>query len=72
MDWPEDFPQPRNTDLWCKHDRLLRHNYVNAGIGVDWRFDRKQSLSFAIMHMIEAEQVHIMDIAASLTFARSF
>ncbi|MEQ9451273.1 MAG: transporter [Pseudomonadales bacterium] len=72
LEFPDDFPPPRNTYHWYQHDRLVKHNYVNAGIGMDWRASPQYSLSTAVMRMIHADQIHIMKYAVSLTVTRAF
>ncbi|MDH3640822.1 MAG: transporter [Gammaproteobacteria bacterium] len=72
LDFPEDFPPPRNTEFWFQHDRMVRHNYVNMGAGVDWQFSERTALSFSALTMVEAEQVHKMDYAFTVGLSRSF
>lgn len=67
-----DFPQPQTNEAWYFHDQTIRHNYVNAGLGVDWNYSEGQSVSLSAMRMIHADVIHIVDFAYSLTFSKSF
>ena len=70
--FPDDFPPPRTTEKWYQHDRLVKHNYANMGVGLDWSLNDKYQLSTSWMTMIWAEQVHIMEYAVSVSLSRSF
>ena len=70
--FPDDFPLPRNTEWWFQHDRTIRHNYANAGLGVDWQFDSGNVVSLSVMKMVHADQVHTIDHSMTLEFTRSY
>ena len=70
--FPDDFPPPRNTEMWYQHDRLVKHNYGNVGVGVDWAMDDGYHVSTSIMTMVWAEQVHKMDAAFAISVSKSF
>lgn len=70
--FPDDFPPPRTGELWHQHDRLVRHNYRNAGIGVDYALNERIGLSFSAMTMIHGEQVHDMRNTLTVGMTRSF
>jgi len=72
LDFPDDFPPPRNTEHWYQHDRMVKHNYLNVGIGLDWALDDRYYLSSNYMKMAWAEQVHTMEYAFTLGISRSF
>jgi hypothetical protein len=72
---PDDypgFPTALTDELWYQHDRMLKHNYLNVGIGLDWAFNDKYSLSSNYMTMVWADQVNILEYAFTLSLARSF
>ena len=71
-EFPDDFPPPRDTFVWYQHDRMVKHNYVNAGLGIDWQFSDSRALSSAVMRMVHADQVHVMEYAASVTLSQAF
>lgn len=70
-DYP-GFPGALNDELWYQHDRMLKHNYMNVGIGVDYALNDKYSLSSNFMQMVWADQVNILDFAFTLSLARAF
>ena len=70
--FPDDFPTPRTGEQWFQHDRMVKHNYTNAGAGLDWVLDQKYQLSTAVLTMIDADQVHKMDFTLSIGITRSF
>ena len=72
LDFPDDFPPPRNTPYWFQHDRMVRHNYVNAGLGVDWQASARTQVSVSAMTMVHADQVHIMKYGINLAVSRGF
>lgn len=72
LTFPDDFPPPRTTEKWYQHDRLVKHNYANAGVGIDWSFAEGYQLNANVMTMIWEEQVHIMDYTFSVGMSRDF
>ena len=58
--------------MWYQHDRLVKHNYANAGVGLDWTFNEKYDLSAAVFTQIWAEQVHTMDYSFAVSLSRSY
>lgn len=70
--FPDDFPLPRNTEWWFQHDRTIRHNYANAGFGVDWQFDNGNVVALSVMKMVHADQVHTIDYSMTFGFSRSY
>ena len=72
LTFPDNFPPPRTTELWYQHDRLVKHNYANVGIGLDWAINSKYSLATSVMTMVWAEQVHDMQYAVTIGLNRSF
>ncbi|MEO0996677.1 MAG: transporter [Pseudomonadota bacterium] len=71
-DFPDDFPLPRNTERWFQHDRLVKHNFINAGLGLDWSLSDRYGLSLSALRMVRADQVHVMDYALGAVLTRSF
>ena len=72
LNFPEDFPPPRTTELWYLHDRLIKHNYLNVGIGIDWNLDSGYQISANFMKQPWQEQVHKMEYAFSVGISRGF
>ena len=74
---PEDFTSADGVftitdEKWYQHDRLIKHNYMNAGIGLDWAINKKYLLSANVMFQPWAEQVHAMEYAVTVGMSRSF
>lgn len=72
LDFPDDFPPPRNTEYWYQHDRMVRHNYINAGLGINWSINENYQVSFSAFTMVHADQVHIVKYALTAGISRSF
>jgi len=72
LEFPDDFPLPRSGELWYQHDRLVQHNFVNVGAGLDWGISRDRQASFSIMTMVHADQVHIVEYAVTLAISQAF
>jgi hypothetical protein len=70
-DYP-GFPGQLTDELWYQHDRMLKHNYLNIGIGLDWALNDQYSLSSNYMEMVWKDQVNILDFAFSLSLVRAF
>lgn len=71
-DFPDDFPPPRDDEWWYQHDRMVRHNYVNLGLGLDWQVSERNRFSVSGMTMVHADQVHIMKYTVTLGLSRTF
>jgi hypothetical protein len=69
IDFP---PSTQNNERWYHHDQITRHNYLNAGIGVDWALDERNRLTTALLRMVHAEDVHALQYAVSVSLSRSF
>jgi len=74
---PEDFSYPGGgmnltNEKWYQHDRLIKHNFMNVGIGLDWAVNEKYLLSGNVMIQPWAEQVHAMEYALTIGVSRSF
>lgn len=72
LDFPDDFPPPRNDAFWFNHDRMVRHNYLNVGVGVDWQINSTHRAHLSWMTMVHADQVHVMEDAITVGWSRSF
>jgi hypothetical protein len=51
---------------------MVKHNYMNLGVGAVWAINEKYTLSTSIMTMTWAEQVHVMKYAVDIGMSRSF
>jgi len=61
-----------DDELWYYHDQITRHNYLNAGAGVDWALSERNHLTGALLRMVHAQDVHVLKYAVSVSVARSF
>jgi hypothetical protein len=67
-----NYPQDFDTIEWWQHDRLLRHRFVNAGIGFDYFPSEKYKFSGSYFTGIWAEQTNETDKAFTLAFTLFF
>jgi hypothetical protein len=72
LTFPNSFDTPRTGEQWYQHDRLVKHNFANAGIGLDWDINDKYQLHASALTMIWEEQVHIMEYTFGFGVSRSF
>lgn len=70
-DYP-GFPDQLTDELWYQHDRMLKHNYLNIGIGLDWALNDRYSISSNYMEMVWKDQVNILEYAFTVSLARTF
>ncbi|MDH3645648.1 MAG: transporter [Gammaproteobacteria bacterium] len=69
-DWEPDFFF--DDERWYRHDQIIKHNYVNAGLGFDWVINDKYQLSGSVFKMLDPEQVNIVELAWSLGITHFF
>ena len=67
-----NYPGDFDTIYWWQHDRLLRHRFVNAGIGFDYFLSEKYQLSGSYFTAIWSEQTNEVDYAFTLALTRYF
>lgn len=72
LEFPDDFPPPRTDEGWYQHDRRVKHNYVNAGLGLDFVIDERYRVSLSGLTMVHADQVHVVEYAFTVGLHRSF
>ena len=74
LSFPTDFPPPaeRTDEMWYQHDRLVKHNFTNAGIGLDWRINERHIMSASVLTMLRATQIHDVRYAINVSLSRSF
>jgi hypothetical protein len=65
-------PIDRTTELWYYHDRMIRHNYIAAGIGTDIVLGNRNSLGIDWIKMPHAQDVFQLSKAFNITVSRSF
>jgi hypothetical protein len=67
-----NYPADFDTIEWWQHDRLLRHRFVNVGLGFDWFVNDRYLLSGTWYTGVWAEQVNEVDTAFTLALTRYF
>jgi hypothetical protein len=67
-----NYPVDFDTIYWWQHDRLLRHRFVNAGIGFDYFLNESYQLSGSYFTGLWAEQTNEVDYAFTLALTRYF
>ena len=73
LNWPDDFDLTNlDTAEFYYHDRTIKHNWINAGLGFDLVLDNKWLVSGTWFKMVRPEQVNVVDRAWTLGFTRYF
>lgn len=67
-----NYPFDFDTIEWWQHDRLLRHRFLDAGIGFDYFLNEKYQLSGSWFTGIWSEQTNEVDNAFTLALTRYF
>jgi hypothetical protein len=67
-----NYPDEFDTIEWWQHDRLLRHRFVNLGVGFDYFLNEKYLLSGTFFTGIWSEQTNEVDRAFTFAFTRYF
>jgi hypothetical protein len=69
----QKYPPPaRTTENWFQHDRTLKHNSANLGVGAEWFFHEQYQLSANVFTTVWGNSVHWIDIAGNLELTRYF
>ena len=73
LSFPDDFDVTALNDInWYYHDRTIKHNFVNGGIGLDWLLSDDYMLSATAITMLDSDQVNEVDYGLSLGITRFF
>jgi hypothetical protein len=65
-------PIDRTSQLWYYHDRMIRHNYISAGLGADIALGNRNSLGVDWIKMPHAQDVFQLQKAFNISVSRSF
>ena len=65
-------PIDLTSDVFYHHDQLIRHNYINAGLGVDWSLSSRNVLNLSWIQMVHAEDIFYLRGALSVSLSRGF
>jgi hypothetical protein len=60
------------SELWYQHDKIIRHNYANLGLGLDWSLGERNVVNFTVLKMVHVEDVFELQEALSVTLSRAF
>jgi hypothetical protein len=67
LDWPDDYDiTALNDQKWYYHDRMIKHNFINGGVGFDWILNDRYQLSGSWFTMLRPDQVNKIDYAYTL------
>jgi hypothetical protein len=56
-------PSVVQDEAWYQHDRTMRHEYLNAGAGVEWYIDDGYMLNVSALTTVWGRSVHMVDLA---------
>jgi hypothetical protein len=75
--FPEDYTDDFSLDdfdnaFWYNHDRMLKHNAVNGGIGFDFIASDRHQVSATYYTTLDPDNVAEVDYAFTLAFTRRF
>jgi hypothetical protein len=65
-------PIDLTSALWYYHDRFIRHNYINMGVGADWTLNSKNRLEVDWIQMVYAQDVFRLTKAFNFTLSHPF
>ncbi len=73
LNFPDDYDvNALNDERWYNHDRMIKHNFVNAGIGLDWAIRDDWQLAISWYKMVDPEQVNVVERAWTAGFTHFF
>ncbi len=73
LNFPDDFDLSNlDSEEWYFHDRTIKHNWVNAGIGFDYLLSENYVVSGSWFTMVRPDQVNVVDRAWTLGVTRYF
>ena len=74
LEFPDDYPRlpPDGDETWYRHDQITKHNFVNGGLGVDWRMNAEYVLSASALTMVRPDQVNAIEYAGRIGVTRLF
>jgi hypothetical protein len=72
LEFPDDFPPPRNDAHWYEHEGLLAREYVIVGMGADWPLTERNRLTMSVIKSVQAKFVHQIDHGIIIGVVRRF
>ena len=55
-----------------RHDQILKHSYVNAGMGMDYLIDERYSISATYYRALDSDNIYELDDAFTIGLTRNF
>lgn len=71
LEYPDDYPDYDTENGW-RHDQTLKHNYVNAGFGLDYIVSERYAISATYYQTVDPEQLAEVDFAMTFALTRHF
>jgi hypothetical protein len=66
LSFPEDFPQGFDNEQFYQHDRTLKHNFLNGGIGLNYIFTDRHEIVATLFKTFESDNVVEVEYAFTL------
>ena len=70
--FPPTYPDDFDTEEWWQHDRLIGNRNLNYGLGIDYSFSPKWSLSGSTFRSVWTDEANEADFAFTLGLTRFF
>ena len=61
-----------DSEYGWRHDQILKHSYVNAGIGFDYLISERYSVGVNYYKSISSDNIYELDAAFTIGFTRNF
>lgn len=61
-----------DSEFGWRHDQILKHSFINAGIGADYVISERYALSATFYKSIRSDNVYELDAAFTLGLTRNF
>jgi hypothetical protein len=72
LSFPEDFTQGFDNENWYQHDRTMKHNFLNGGIGLNYIISDSYAIQATYFKTLEADNVAEIDYAFTLGLTYAF
>ena len=72
LTFPEDFPEGIDSESFYEHDRTLKHNYLNAGVGFNYIVSEQYAIQANYFRTLEPDNIVEVDHAITLGLTYRF
>jgi hypothetical protein len=72
LTFPEDFTQGFDNETWYQHDRTIKHNFLNGGIGFNYIVGDNYAIQATYFKTLEPDNIAEVDYAFTLGLTYSF